>query len=273
VVFEEFGAGAAALHLSDVEARQRLLEDPGYRAWFKKQWKSRWLPKAFHRNFHHSKVLACPDASLVGKSFTEIALARGEDVSDTFLDLCARYGTSLRWYTVMANAHDADLEKIVSHPDVLIGFSDAGAHLRNMAHYNFPLRLLRLVRDAQARGFPFMTPERAVHRLTGEIAGWLGLDAGVLEEGRRADVVVLDPDKLTKALDVPSEAPLPGLPGYRRLVNTNLDAVDCVLVNGRFAVEDGEVTKALGTERLGRVLKAGESAVRTATPPAVPRAA
>ena len=44
------------------------------------------------------------------------------------------------------------LEWIVSHPDVQIGFSDAGAHLRNMAHYNFPLRMLKLVRDAELRG-------------------------------------------------------------------------------------------------------------------------
>ena len=30
-----------------------------------------------------------------------------------------------------------------------MGFSDAGAHLRNMAFYNFGLRLLRHVRDAE----------------------------------------------------------------------------------------------------------------------------
>ncbi|ATB45255.1 hypothetical protein [Corallococcus macrosporus] len=64
-----------------------------------------------------------------------------------------------------------------------MGFSDAGAHLRNMAHYTFPLRLLRLVREAEKRGEPFMSVERAVHRLTGEIGEWIGLDAGVLAEG------------------------------------------------------------------------------------------
>jgi N-acyl-D-aspartate/D-glutamate deacylase len=50
---------------------------------------------------------------------------------------------------VVANDRPDELEWIVSHPDVLLGFSDAGAHLRNMAYYNFPLRLLRLVREGE----------------------------------------------------------------------------------------------------------------------------
>lgn len=36
-----------------------------------------------------------------------------------------------------------------------------------------------------------MSLERAVHRLTGEQAAWLGLDAGCLAVGKRADLVVL----------------------------------------------------------------------------------
>ena len=55
--------------------------------------------------------------------------------------------------------------------------SAAGAHLRNMAFYNFGLRLLRHVRDAEKAGKPFMTIEQAVHRLTGELADWYHLDA------------------------------------------------------------------------------------------------
>jgi N-acyl-D-aspartate/D-glutamate deacylase len=51
-------------------------------------------------------------------------------------------------------------------------FSDAGAHVRNMAFYNMGLRLLRHVYDAQKAGTPFMIIEQAVHRLTGELADW-----------------------------------------------------------------------------------------------------
>ncbi|MFE8596060.1 N-acyl-D-amino-acid deacylase family protein [Archangium violaceum] len=261
VVFEEFGAGAAALHLQDAVERRRLLDDAKYRVWFKRQWKSRLLPKVFHRDFNQSRVLKAPDASLVGRSFMDIARERGQDVVDTFLDLVARHGTELRWYTVMANDRPRELESIVSHPDVLIGFSDAGAHLRNMAHYNFPLRMLRLVREAERRGEPVMPMERAVHRLTGEIADWLGLDAGRLAPGKRADVVVVDPERLGEGLDVPQESSMEGFDGFVRLVNQNGGAVETVLINGRLAVDGGTATPALGRERgFGRVLRVGSGA-------------
>lgn len=257
VVFEEFGAGAAALHLADPEARKRLLSDPEYRQWFKEQWRSKLLPKVFHRDFNQSEILRCPDRSLVGKSFAEVAQARGQDVTQTFLDLCIEHGDRLRWYTVMANDRREELEFIVAHPDVLIGFSDAGAHLRNMAHYNFPLRLLRLVVEAERRGEPFMSKERAVERVTGELGAWLGIDAGVLEVGGRADLVVLDPTRLGPELDVPLEATMPRFGDFVRLVNQNR-AVEWVLIGGRVAVEAGQPTAALGAEPgFGQVLRAG----------------
>lgn len=257
VVFEEFGAGTAALHLKDAVARAALLRDSGYRARFKRQWTSKLLPKVFHRDFNQSEILACPDEELVGKSFVQVATERGQDVTDVFLDLVAEHGTALRWYTVMANDRRAQLEWICGHPDVLIGFSDAGAHLRNMAHYNFPLRMLRLARDASKRGEPFMSIERAVHRLTGEIGAWFGLDAGTLERGGRADVVVINPEGLDASLDRVEEAPVEGFDGFVRLVRRNPRAVDAVLVNGRLAVEEGVPRAEVGQSRgFGRVLRA-----------------
>src|SRR5207247_772085 len=133
------------------------------------------------------------------------------------------------------------LSWIVRHPDILVGFSDAGAHLRQMAHYNFPLRLLKLVRDAEARGRPIMPVERAVHRLTGEIAAWLGLDAGTLAEGARADVVVVDPTGLDESVERATEAPMAAFGGFVRLVRRNDRAVREVLINGRPALEDGQI--------------------------------
>jgi len=257
VVFEEFGAGVAALHLQDAASRRELFEDPKYRRWFRRQWRSKLLPKVFHRDFNQSEILRCPDAAVVGKSFAQVAKETGRDAVDVFLDLVARFGTALRWYTVMANDRRAPLESIVTHPDVLIGFSDAGAHLRNMAHYNFPLRMLRLVREAEKRGAPLMPAERAVHRLTGEIAGWFGMDAGTIAVGKRADLVVLDADKLAAELDRPEEKPMENFDGMVRLVSPHSAAVRAVLISGKPAVWDGEVSTALGRERgFGTVLRA-----------------
>jgi N-acyl-D-aspartate/D-glutamate deacylase len=252
VVFEEFGAGTAALHLQDAVKRSELLRDPAYRARFKKEWRSRFMPKAFHRKLQHCQVIACPDARLVGRTFTEIAADRSEDEVDVFLELVAEHGNALRWFTVMGNDRPHALEWIVTHPDILIGFSDAGAHLRNMAHYNFPLRLLRLARDSGC-----MTIERAVHRLTAEIADWLGLDAGRLADGRRADLVVVDPSGLDASLDEVHEVAMPGF-GLDRLVRRNDRAVRAVVVNGRVAWRDAAPAPGLGTERgFGRLLRAG----------------
>jgi N-acyl-D-aspartate/D-glutamate deacylase len=257
VVFEEFGAGTEALHLADLGQRKELLRDPAFRARFRKQFRSRFSPKVFHRSLRRSKIVGAPDPSIVGKTFHEIAEAEGKDSVDVFLDLCAEHGEALRWYTMVGNDRRDVLESIVDHPDVLVGFSDAGAHLRNMAHYSFPLRLLRLVREAERRGEPFMTPERAVHRVTGELADWLGLDAGKLEVGRRADVAVLDPERLGPEVDVIREAPpLECLGGVSRLVNEGGGAVREVLVGGRAAVSGGSPAEALGKERMGRVLRA-----------------
>jgi N-acyl-D-aspartate/D-glutamate deacylase len=258
VVFEEFGAGTAALHLQDEVERAKLLRDPTYRRRFRRQWTSLYLPKAFHRNFDYSEILSCPDPSLIGKSFVQVARERGGgDSVDAFLDLVAQYGNALRWYTIMGNDRAAPLRWIVSHPDVLIGFSDAGAHLRQMAHYNFPLRLLKLVRDADTRGKPFMSVERAVQRVTGEIGDWLGLDAGTLSEGARADVVVVDPAGLDDDVERAVEAPMESFDGFVRMVRRNDRAVRAVLINGRHAVEERRLSTTLGAESgFGRVLRA-----------------
>jgi len=255
VVFEEFGAGGAALHLQDDASRAKLFADPEYRARFHKQWRNKILPRAFHRELALCEILACPgDPYLVGKTFGSLAGVRGQDPADTFLDLVAEHGKSLRWYTVMGNDRPKVLDAIMQNRDILVGFSDAGAHLRNMAHYNFPLRLLRMAVDRKT-----MPVGKAVWRLTGEIAEWLGIDAGILAVGKRADIAVVDPKGLTFQLEKAHEEEMPGFGGLKRLVRRDR-AVPAVLVNGRIAFRDGAFVPELGTTKgFGRVLRATSS--------------
>ncbi len=255
-IFEEIGAGTAALHVEAMAERAELLRDPKYRAWFRREWTSFLKPRVYHRDFRDGRIVGCPDASLVGRTFADVAAERGHDSVDVFLDLCAEHGAALRWFTTIANDRPAHLRNIVAHPDVLLGFSDAGAHLRNMAFYNFALFALRMARDAARDGTPFMSVERAVHRCSGEIAGWLGLDAGTVVVGARADLVVLDPARLDD-VDTLEEAPMPEFGGTLRMVRRNDAAVPAVVVNGRVAVRDGVPVAAVGVERgFGRFLAA-----------------
>jgi N-acyl-D-aspartate/D-glutamate deacylase len=129
-----------------------------------------------------------------------------------------------------------------------------------MAHYNFPLRLLKLVRDAELRGEPFMTMGQAVYRVTAEIAEWFQLDVGVLEVGKRADVVVVNPEHLDSTLDDAHEAPMEDFGGLKRLVRRNDATVDAVYVGGRLAVRNGLPVPELGVERgFGQLLRAGQA--------------
>ncbi len=268
VVFEELEAGTAALHLKGAD-RERLLSDPAFRKRFKRQWQNRLLPRAFHRNLADTEILACPDDTVVGQSFADVAAARGISTVDAFLDLVLEHGDALRWYTVMGNDRPAWLERIMAHPDILVGFSDAGAHLRQMAHYNFPLRMLHKVKTAQDEGRPFMTVGRAVQRLTSEIADWLGIDAGTLAVGRRADLVVVDPQHLDAVEDI-HEAALPAF-GLSRLVRRNDEAVRVVLISGRLASAHGVPGPGLGTDSgFGQVLRATQTHAPAAVPASPP---
>ncbi|MEN0066119.1 MAG: amidohydrolase family protein [Myxococcota bacterium] len=253
-VIEEFSAGTQALGLKDEEARSSLLRDPSYRRQFKREWRG-WFAKAYHRDLDEATIVNAPDPALAGRSFAAVGKERGIDAVDAFLDLNADHGNALRWKSVIGNDRPRWVEWIASHPAVLIGFSDAGAHLRNMAFYNFGLRLLKRVRDAGLAGRPFMSVARAVHRLTAEIADFIGIDAGRLEAGRRADVVVIDPSALDDALERIEEAPMEGFADLSRLVRRNDAAVRGVWVGGHQAVEQGVPTDQLGHERLGRVLR------------------
>jgi N-acyl-D-aspartate/D-glutamate deacylase len=260
VVFEEFGAGAAALHLQDEIARNDLMRDEAYRRRFRKQYESSFGVRVWQRDFHDADIVACPDESVVGRTFGAVADARGVHPVDAFLDLVLEHGTALRWRTTISNHRPEVLRKLARDPGMQMGFSDAGAHLRNMAFYNMGLRLLKHVRDAQEAGREFLTVEQAVHRLTGELADWYRLDAGHLRVGDRADIAVFDPARLDAELENYAEATVDQYGGLSRMVNRNDSAVTAVLVGGRTVVRDGVPTALVGGTRTGRFLRAAHRA-------------
>lgn len=262
-VFEEFRAGTAALHLRDQLERNELLADVEYRRKFRSEFERKKLaPSLWHRDFYDAVVVECPDASLVGKSFGRIADERRVHPLDVFLDILVEHGErNVRWKTTVANHRPRELDRLAADPAIHMGFSDAGAHLRNMAFYNYALRLLKRTRDADRAGKPFLTLERAVHRLTGELADWFGLDAGKLRKGDRADFVVIDPAGLDDSVDGYNEAEAPFFGGLSRMVNRNDAAVLATGVNGKVVFRKGEFIEGYGQTgvKSGRFLKASSA--------------
>ncbi|MEV0838183.1 hypothetical protein AB0I55_01370 [Actinocatenispora sera] len=257
VVFEEFGSGAAALNVRDEIARGRLLADEDYRRWFRRDCAKRFGARVWHRDLSDAEIVGCPDDSVVGLSFADVGARRRIAATDAFLDLVVAHGPALRWRTTIANHRPAVLDRIARSPQIQLGFADSGAHLRNMAFYNHGLRLLQRVYRAQRSGAPFLSLPAAVHRLTGELGDWYGIDAGHLRVGGRADVAVLDPAGVADLPQEYHEEPMPAFGGLRRMVNRNDDAVAATVVGGRVVYEYGRFAEGFGTTlRAGRVLPA-----------------
>jgi N-acyl-D-aspartate/D-glutamate deacylase len=129
VVFEEFGAGAAALHLRDEVERNELLREESYRREFRKQYESKFGVRVWHRDFFDAEIVECPNASVIGKSFGEVGKDRGGlHPVDAFLDLVLEHGRALRWRTTISNHRPEVLKKLAREPGIQMGFSDAGAH-------------------------------------------------------------------------------------------------------------------------------------------------
>jgi N-acyl-D-aspartate/D-glutamate deacylase len=256
VLFEEFPAGQKIRDAAKEKGvRKKLLSDPQFRADFRRDLRRRLAPRVWHRDFSDTLILEAPDSSLVGKSFAQVAALRGADPVDTFLDLLLEYDREIRWHTCLANHRPEVLADIMRYSDTLMSFADSGAHLRNMAFYNFPIRMLKQVLSAQRAGTPIMSIERAVFRLTGELGEWFGLDAGTLEVGARADIVVLDPARLDGRVEKIRMQPWSETHTFPRLVNEG-DAARHVFIGGVEVVRDGQPLPPLGKRRTGRFLEA-----------------
>ena len=257
VFFEEFGAGEMALDLKNAVERNNLLQDEKYRRDFRKFYGEKLSPRVWQRDFGDAMIIDCPDESIVGKNFAEVAKARNIHVVDLFLDLVVEYGTKIRWYTTVGNHRKHVLKRLVKDKRSLITFSDAGAHIRNMAFYNLPLRMLKLVQESMDEGKAIMSMEKAVWRMTGDQADWFGVDAGKIREGDRADVVVIDPSKFDQDLEKVYWAEMENF-DLQRLVNRNPGIVEQVFINGKPAVKDGELTPELGHQTgYGQFIPAG----------------
>ncbi|MGL6235409.1 MAG: N-acyl-D-amino-acid deacylase family protein [Segniliparus sp.] len=254
VIFEEFASGTAALDIRDRVQRGELMKSEGYRRAFRADMAKRFGVNAWNRDFYDTEIVSCPDKAVVGKSFGQVADERGLQPVDAFLDLVSAYPGDVRWHTTVANDRADELGRSMAYPWFQLGNNDSGAHLRNFGFYNAPLRALKLVKDAQEAGKPFMRLEAAVRRLTGELGEWYGLDAGLLRLGGRADIAVVDPAGLDGSLESYHEEHAAAF-GVSRIVNRNEAAVAATVVGGKLVYHGGEFAEGFGaTLRAGTFL-------------------
>jgi N-acyl-D-amino-acid deacylase len=183
-----------------------------------------------------------PDAAtLVGRSFADIAGARGAAPLDVLLDLAA---TSRATATIVAfGRSDDDLHAALRHPRSMIGSDGLGLdpdgpsgggqpHPRSYGCY--PKLLGRYVRDEGV-----LTFEGAVHKSTQRVAGRFGIpDRGVVAQGHIADLVLLDPATITDHASYQDP-------------HRFSTGVLAVVVGGEVVMQDGHQTDALPGVVLG----------------------
>jgi N-acyl-D-aspartate/D-glutamate deacylase len=159
--------------------------------------------------------------------------------------------STLLWAMMNYSAGSTEaVREMIVHPLSLVGIGDGGAHCLSLCDATTPTTILtHWVRD-RTRG-ERIPLELAVHKLTQNPAMHLGLnDRGVLADGLRADINLIDLDNLR--LRKPEFVnDLPG--GGRRVIQRTQGYVG-TLVKGVRVLENGLDTG----ERPGKVIRRGE---------------
>lgn len=248
-LFEEFPSGAQLNSCDSREERQKLWELPTFRRQFRQEWLNNWR-KSFHRQLDLMEIVSCPDRSWEGLSFAKIAAEKQQEPVEFLIEALQKYDTDLCWVATGANDRLNPRLALMRHPYILPGFTDAGAHVRNLGYYDGALSLLK-----QAITTKFLSPEIAISRVTGEAANWFRLDAGVIKVGAKADLVLINPRFLNQSISPQVQISDPILDGESRMVRRgSAEIVEGVYINGVQVVFRGEVRDVLGRECLGSVL-------------------
>lgn len=194
---------------------------------------------------------------LSGRVVADIAAERGQDSFATLVEIAA--ADELRtvlWPMPTDNdpASWALRAQTWDEEDVLLGGSDAGAHLDRMAGAPYPTRFL----GDCLRGRRLVGLERAVAMMTGEPAAAFGLRGrGLVAPGYAADLVVLDP----ATVDSQPARLVNDLPSGAARLTAESVGVRAVFVNGVRIVEDGRPTGATP----GTLLRSGRDTVTVPT--------
>src|SRR5262245_4302809 len=249
-LFEEFPAGVKLNDCPTREERRKLWRDVAFRESFMREWATS-RRKTFHQRLDLMRIVRCPAPEFVGKTFAEAAAQAGKKPIVFFIEALEKHDTDLRWVATGANDRLEQRLALMSEEFILPGFTDAGAHVQSLGYYDGAISLLK-----QAVTTGFMPVERAVSRVTGEPARWFRLNAGVLKDGAKADLLLIDPDHLMGPISDQVEIRDQALDGAIRMVKRGSERIiEAVYIHGVLAVCNGESMEHLGRKKLGDVLR------------------
>jgi N-acyl-D-aspartate/D-glutamate deacylase len=194
---------------------------------------------------------------LSGRVVRDIAAERGQDPFATLVEICSadRLRTVLWPMPTDNDPGSWELRRDTwQHPDVMLGGSDAGAHLDRMCGAPYTTRFLG---DCLRRR-RLVPVEQAVRMLTADPASLFGLrDRGTVAVGNHADLVLFDPERI----DAGPATLVHDLPGDSPRLDSRAEGVVSVRVNGVETVRDDKLTGAVP----GTVLRSGRDTRTVAT--------
>ncbi len=234
---------------ADREGKKRIYADPAFRQAFRE----RGTRGGIAGRWEDTVVSSCPqDAALEERNVAQLAEQRGVHPVDLVLDLALASDLEARFRIAIMNTDERAVAELLTHPAVVLGLSDAGAHASQLCDACFSTHLLaHWVREKRV-----LSLEQGVRLLTSRSAEVFGIhDRGRLEVGLAADVAVFDPDTvgcspLRRVRDLPG--------GSDRLV-ADAVGIRAVVVNGTLLREDGRDALDAEGPLPGTVLRGGRA--------------
>ncbi|HRH56557.1 MAG: amidohydrolase family protein [Chitinophagales bacterium] len=253
-LFEEFPSMIKAIS-SDEAGRRAMFTNPEFRKQFVKEWNHK-AASVFPKALKEMWIVNSPVPSHIGKNFEQVAKEAGVEPVEHFMNLLAEYDTKIRWKCETSNHRESVRMELLTSEHCFPGFNDSGAHNLNMAFHDGGLQLFK-----QALHHPDLMPiETAIHRITKEPADFLGIDAGDISVGKRADLIIIDPTRLENDLNTePVEDYHPSFEGSYRLIKRSGKVVQHVFINGNEAYTNNGVVafhEDLGKKKIfGQLLR------------------
>ena len=185
------------------------------------------------------------------QSVAAVAKREGRTPEEVAYDYLAGGADKLLFFPVVnyVGGDQAAVREMLLDPDTLLGLSDGGAHCGVIIDASVPTYMLTHWGRDRTRG-PGLPLEMLVKRQTSETAAFFGIgDRGMLKPGLRADVNVIDFEKLHLHMpQIVNDLPA----GGRRFIQ-KADGYVMTLVAGVPVFENGVHTGAMP----GKLLRAG----------------